>query len=106
MQIIQITIDDIRKVQIINIYNEKSQNDLETYTIDRLIVKYQPTFNDQFVICGDFNAHHNWWNSKIQHAIRSENLVKWLNRKSVVRLIRLISVHFTPILEVLHLLLI
>ena len=30
MQIIQITIDDIRKVQIINIYNEKSQNDLET----------------------------------------------------------------------------
>ena len=31
MQIIQITIDDIRKVQIINIYNEKSQNDRETY---------------------------------------------------------------------------
>ena len=78
MQIIEITIDEVRKVQIINIYNEKSQNDRETYTTDRLLIKYQPTSTDQFVICGDFNAHHNWWNSKTQHAIRSENLVKWL----------------------------
>ena len=78
MQIIEITIDEVRKVQIFNIYNEKSQNDRETYTIDRLLIKYQPTSTNQFIICGDFDAHHNWWNSKIQHAIRSENLVKWL----------------------------
>ena len=36
MQIIQITIDEVRKVHIINIYNEKSQNDRETYRIDRI----------------------------------------------------------------------
>ena len=74
----EITIDEVRKVQIFNIYNEKSQNDRETYTIDRLLIKYQPTSTNQFIICGNFNAYHNWWNSKIQHAIRSENLVKWL----------------------------
>ena len=78
MQIIEIRIDEVRKVQIFNIYNEKSQNDRETYTIDRLLIKYQPTSTNQFIICGDFNAHHNWWNSKIKRAIRSENLVKWL----------------------------
>ena len=78
LQIIEITIDEVRKVQIFNLYNEKSLNDRETYTIDRLLVKYQPISTDQFVICGDFNAHHSWWNSKIQNAIRSENLVKWL----------------------------
>ena len=65
-------------MHIINIYNEKSQKDRETYTIDRILVKYQPTFTDRFVIFGDFNAHHNWWNSIIHYAIRSENLVKWL----------------------------
>ena len=78
LQIIEITIDEVRKVQIFNLYNEKSLNDRETYTIDRLLVKYQPISTDQFVIYGDFNAHHSWWNSKIQNAIRSENLVKWL----------------------------
>ena len=78
LQIIEITIDEVRKVQIFNFYNEKSLNDRETYTIDRLLVKYQPISTDQFVICGDFNAHHSWWNSKIQNAFRSENLVKWL----------------------------
>ena len=30
MQIIEITIDEVRKVQIFNIYNEKSQSDRET----------------------------------------------------------------------------
>ena len=86
MQIIEITIDEVRKVQIFNIYNEKSQSDRETYTIDRLLIQLQPKSTDQFVICGDFNAHHIWWNSKIQQAIRSENLVKWLklNRCSLI----------------------
>ena len=56
------------------------------YTIDRLLIQLQPKSTDQFVICGNFNPHHNWWNSKIQQAIRSENLVKWLklNRCSLI----------------------
>ena len=50
MLIIEITIDEVRKVQILKLYNEKSLNDRETYTIDRLSVKYQPISTDQFVI--------------------------------------------------------
>ena len=42
MQIIEITIDEVRKVQIFNIYNEKSQSDRETCTIDRLLIQLQP----------------------------------------------------------------
>ena len=78
MQIMEITIDEVRKVQIFNIYNEKSQSDREKYTIDRLLIQLQPKSTDKFVICGDFNAQHYWLNSKIQQAIRSQNLVEWL----------------------------
>jgi len=31
------------------------------------------------LICGDFNAHHSWWNSSITNNIRSDSLVSWLD---------------------------
>jgi FtsZ-binding cell division protein ZapB len=32
------------------------------------------------LICGDFNAHHQWWNSRITSSSRSNVLVEWLNK--------------------------
>ena len=29
------------------------------------------------ILCGDFNAHHNLWNSAVQHQIRGDVLVEW-----------------------------
>ena len=74
--IINILIDN-KKIQLINIYNEKeigTENSL--YTIERELIKIKP--EKYSIIAGDFNAHHSWWNKKINNQIRAENLVKWL----------------------------
>ena len=34
---------------------------------------------DRAIICGDFNAHHPWWNS-IANPIRAETLTTWLSK--------------------------
>jgi len=41
---------------------------------------------DKIIACEDFNAHHEWWNSKITRAIRSEKIVKWvkLNKLNLI----------------------
>ena len=31
------------------------------------------------MISGDFNSHHNWWNSLITNSIRASSLVTWLS---------------------------
>ena len=31
------------------------------------------------IICGDFNAHHSWWNLDVSNSIRANELVQWLN---------------------------
>ena len=64
-------------IQLINIYNEKSlmeQNN--SWTVNRSLLQLMPTKNS--IICGDFNAHHPWWNSEIISEIRSQELVDWL----------------------------
>jgi hypothetical protein len=33
------------------------------------------------LICGNFNAHDQWWNSTVTNSVRSEALVGWLIRK-------------------------
>jgi ribonuclease HI len=66
-------------LQIINIYNEKSlENQNLGYTIPRALVTIKPAENT--LICGDFNAHHQWWNSKIKNGIRTTELIEWLNK--------------------------
>ena len=60
-----------------NIYNEKSLDEHKIWTIDRISSKLDFK-NDKVIICGDFNAHHNWWNSKINRPTRAENLIKWI----------------------------
>jgi exonuclease III len=66
--------------QMINIYNEKrSGNDtgIGQYTVERSLQRVNLPSN-KAIICGDFNAHHHWWNSEIETPERSENLVTWL----------------------------
>ena len=33
------------------------------------------------LICGDFNAHDQWWNSTVTNPVKNEVLVGWLIRK-------------------------
>ena len=34
------------------------------------------------IVCGDFNAHHPWWNSRIGSLVRADNLVTWLSARN------------------------
>ena len=62
-------------IQLINIYNEKSLlENRDDRTIERCLHTITPT--KYTIICGDMNAHHSWWNSKISNPIRASNLVK------------------------------
>lgn len=66
-------------IQLINIYNEKSlienRNDR---TIERCLHTINPS--KYTIICGDMNAHHSWWNSRISNSIRATELVDWLEK--------------------------
>ena len=61
-------------IQLINIYNEKSllENNNER-TIQKCL--HTITSAKYTIICGDMNAHHSWWNSKITNSIRAIELV-------------------------------
>ena len=78
-QILHITDIDIDDCMIINIYNEKNQlSTSNEYTIERSLTKIELSTNS--IICGDFNAHHAWWNFRIFSSIRANFLVDWLTK--------------------------
>ena len=62
-QIIDIKSTNFENLRVINIYNEKHQDLDQSYTIDRLINKINLAIIDRCLLVGDFNAHHNLWNS-------------------------------------------
>ena len=79
IQILNISNIDLENLTIINVYNEKNQKtDSNEYTIERSLSSINLTENS--IICEDFNAHHQWWNSKINSEIRSKVLIEWLSK--------------------------
>ena len=66
-------------IQLINIYNEKSlSEDSNEWTVKRSLQNITPAKNS--IVCGDFNAHHSWWNSAVPESDsrKAATLVKWL----------------------------
>jgi hypothetical protein len=63
-------------ILLINLYNEKSQSpDNDERTIERCI--HQIPLPDRAIIVGDFNAHHQWWNSSVTTPKRAETIINW-----------------------------
>jgi hypothetical protein len=63
-------------ILLINLYNEKSQSpDNDERTIERCI--HQIPLPDRAIIVGDFNAHHQWWNSSVKTPKRAETIINW-----------------------------
>ncbi len=57
-------------VLLLNIYNEKSQEeDSDIWIVERKLKDIQ--LFSKSIICNDFNAHHTWWNSEVEHSIRA-----------------------------------
>jgi hypothetical protein len=66
-------------IQLINVYNEKSlAESRNNRTIERCLHTITPS--KYSIICGDMNAHHSWWNSRISNSIRATELVNWLEK--------------------------
>src|SRR6266498_5365777 len=77
--ILDILNSEIPDLQIMNIYNEKSlKENYNDWTLNRILPHIKP--QKYSIICGDFNAHHSWWNLNISKSIRANELVQWLNQ--------------------------
>ncbi len=74
LQAITISINNSSEiVLLLNIYNEKSQEENSDIWIVKKKLKDIQLFLKS-IICKDFNAHHSWWNSEVKHAIKATNL--------------------------------
>src|SRR6266705_2893381 len=61
---------------LLNIYNEKSQApDNDERTMERCVCTIP--LPDKAIAVGDFNAHHQWWNSSIRTPKRADNIITW-----------------------------
>src|SRR5947207_1812488 len=58
---------DAEVIQLINVYNEKSLSENSNeWTVKRSLQNITPAKNT--IVCGDFNAHHSWWNSAVSES--------------------------------------
>ena len=77
LQALSISMSNLKEFLLLNIYNEKSlREDSSEYTVERALSQIKST--QRTLLCGDLNAHHSWWNSKITQARNAETLTKWL----------------------------
>jgi hypothetical protein len=64
---------------ILCVYNERSQDsDNRQWTVERTLVGI--SLPARAIVCGDFNAHHSWWESSIAREQRADQLTRWLGR--------------------------
>ena len=80
VQVLDISINDLPNLLIFNVYNEKqigSEN--HKYTVERKLSTVE--LPARAIICGDFNAHHSWWNSRVNNPVKADALVQWLKQQ-------------------------
>ena len=76
VQCLTLTTPSTPSTLLINIYNEKSQSpNNDKRTIERCICKIP--LPQHAIIAGDFNAHHQWWNSSVKTPKRAEAIIHW-----------------------------
>ena len=69
---------NVENFMIFNIYDEKNQEKNQKYTIERKLILLD--IFEKAIIYEGFNAHHSWWNSKIQNSVRANALISWKSR--------------------------
>ena len=72
---------DLPNLLIFNVYNEKQiGSEDHEYTVERKLSTVE--LPARAIICGDFNAHHSWWNSRVNNPVRADALVQWLKQQN------------------------
>jgi ribonuclease HI len=65
------------KIQLLNVYNEASQNEtIHQKTLERVL--YARTLFPSSILLGDFNTHHRWWDPCAKSTSGANTLVEWL----------------------------
>ncbi len=76
VQCLSLSIHSTPPTLILNIYNEKSQApDNNDRTIERCVANI--SLPDRAIAVGDFNAHHQWWNSNVRNQKRADSIISW-----------------------------
>ena len=82
LQALSVSMPNLKEFLLLNIYNEKSlQENSSEYTVERALSQIRPL--QRTLLCGDLNAHHSWWNSRISQAKNSNSLINWLERNQL-----------------------
>jgi hypothetical protein len=76
--VLQISGPGLEPFYLINLYNEESLGNSNKWTIQRTLQYLEP--EERTIICGDFNAHHSWWNSTVYTPSRCAELIPWLEK--------------------------
>lgn len=77
IQVIEITYG-VKCLQIINLYNQKESDMQPIRTFQRSLKNLR--LHNSTIIMGDFNAHHPWWNPRIEKPSRdAEEIVDWID---------------------------
>lgn len=72
-----------KKVQLINIYNQGGLGVNKEKTVSRFLYDYHPTL--EYILLGDFNLHHPWWDPYNSPAsvTESDDFAAWLESKDL-----------------------
>ena len=81
IQVLDISTNDLPNLLIFNVYNGKQiGSEDHEYTVERKLSTIE--LPARAIICGDFNAHHSWWNSRVNNPVRADALVQWLKQQN------------------------
>lgn len=84
IQILEIAERD-NKIQIVNIYNQKSREDSTPRTFQRSL-QNTPLYKD-LILSGDFNSHHPWWSPRVETPNSdAEEIVEWFEDNELILL--------------------
>jgi hypothetical protein len=75
-------IEGNNRVQLLNVYNEASQNEsIHGRTLERVL--YPRTLFPSSIILGDFNTHHPWWDPLAPVSTGANTLVEWIETQQL-----------------------
>ena len=72
------------QIQLLNIYNKDSQSGSGPRTLERVLYSY--ALPPSFLLLGDFNTHHLWWDPLARITQGADQLIDWLESQELALL--------------------
>ena len=72
------------KIQLLNIYNEEDQAKIGPFTLERCL--FPRELQPNYLLLGDFNTHHPWWDPLAKPSTGADKLVDWFENQDLALL--------------------